>query len=174
VSEAKEIEGDPHTTAIHEAGHAVIHHLLGNQITYVNIRPSGNARQYGYGYANVTYRGYWYETAILGCFAGPWAHKLFTDDTPTQIGCRDDFREITRILDLCKLDEPERVALRERLKEQSRAMVIANEKSIRVVADYLIAHGELGNPAHSDGQTATEILNRLIGRNLPEPPEPAA
>jgi hypothetical protein len=48
-------------------------------------------------------------------------------------------------------------------------MVLANEASIRTVAKHLISHGDIGNPHHSFGQTATQILNSIVRTANPLP-----
>jgi hypothetical protein len=150
-------------TAIHEAGHAVIHHLCGHRVEFVNICLTGKDSDYGHGCTRVVLQ--WPHQAILGIFAGPWAQTLFSDDPPIMRGYEDDHREIDHQLRLLKLDDSQRAELRADLKKKSRALVEENEKNIRTVADFLLEHGCIGKP--DDGGTeATETLKRLIRTNL--------
>jgi hypothetical protein len=143
-----------YATAIHEAGHCVVNHLLGDEVMFVTIHNCDGNGMTTVGNSSD-------ENSVIGGFAGPWAQKLFSDEPPTLMECSDDYDQINRILGISSAHHP-RVALRERLKEKSREMVIAHEKQIRAVADLLSERGYLG--FHwDDGAKATETLNVLVG-----------
>jgi hypothetical protein len=159
IRECDEIEA----TALHEAGHAVIHHLLGNTVSFVTMCDDTEN-------AKVTATKHSDNDWVIGGFAGPWAQQLFSDDPPTQAGCSHDYRLINETLGISSAQDPQ-VSLREELKERARQMVLANETSIRTVAKHLISHGDIGNPHHSFGQTAAQILDNIIRTSNPLPAE---
>jgi hypothetical protein len=146
------------TSALHESGHAVIHHLLGNPVILATL-----CNEDGDPMVTVS-EGPNVRWVVLGGFAGGWAHKLFSDQNPTFYECSHDFERIEKLLAAIEPDEAARKVLWEEMKEASRELVLANEQRIRVVADHLMKFTDIGNPAHSYGQTASEIISLLIAQ----------
>jgi hypothetical protein len=153
--------------AIHEAAHAVVFHLLGVRVLYVTIQP--NRRALGH-VTPVRYKIPRYlEALIIGGFAGSWATKLFTDCRKGEFRhSSSDSRNINRNLRHIASDPFTRNVLRRMLKAESAAIVLANEKHIRTVADFLIENKHFGNWRYVNGnQEASEQLNRLVRRDPP-------
>jgi hypothetical protein len=157
-----------YVSAIHEAGHCVVHHLLGTTVIFATIRSQVESPWEGM--VEVTHSNGELDDAknanwIVGCFAGRWAQKLFSGEPLFKGDADQDHDNIDRTLDRMlgryRVDDPERVALREKLKLRSREMVKANEKSVRAVAAHLVECGYLGVP-WDGGAKATETLNLLV------------
>jgi hypothetical protein len=144
-------------TCWHEAGHAVIHTLLGNTVSFVTV-----CNRDGNGMVNTTAKRSDADL-VIGGYGGFWSEKLFLRGPVTLSECSEDFRMIDHTLGISSEQDP-RVALREELKARSREMVLANKRQIRAVADFLCRYESIGDPAHSFGETATEILHHLIVR----------
>src|SRR5690348_13070352 len=81
--------------AIHEAGHAVVHHVMGIRVDRANIVPRGNfngrvsvTRPYDRTYGDAL------PEYIVGTFAGYWAEKLLADYSQEEwmllSGCMSD------------------------------------------------------------------------------------
>jgi len=156
-----------YVAAIHEAGHCVVHHLLGTTVIFATIRPQVGSPWEGM--VEVVHSNDELDddaNLIVGCFAGPWAQKLFSGQPLFKGDADQDHETIDRTLDSMlgryRLDDPERVALREKLKLRSREIVKANEERIRALAAHLIECGYLGVP-WDGGAKATETLNVLVG-----------
>lgn len=148
-------------TCIHEAAHAVISFILfAESVTYVSVIPDPSKDEAGR--TNIIECEYLPEHSLRAGFAGMHAQSLWTD-APRNAGCSDDFTKIQIILDRLSpyMDQPARVKLRARVREESLAMVIANEVAIRRVAEYLLEHGEIGQ-IDDYGKSAKEVLARLI------------
>jgi len=151
---------DINSTAHHEAGHAVIHHIHGTKVILVTLCDHNED-----GLTQTEKR--MDNDYVIGGFAGPWAQELFSEEPMTESTRRewsDDFQmidDILRILPNDAADSPQMI-LREKLREESRRKVVEYEDSIRHVADHLLRYGDIGNPAHSYGESANQILMRLI------------
>jgi hypothetical protein len=155
--------GHIETTAFDHAAKAVIHHLLGNTVLLVTMSTYGDD-----GIVHVDERSR--IDFIIATFAGPWAQRFFSGQPATMFECDESFRLIDEALGISSpLDS--QVVIREELKAQARQMVLANETSIRTVAKHLISHGDIGNPHHSFGWTATQILDNIIRTANPLPVE---
>jgi hypothetical protein len=153
--------GHIETTAFDYAAKAVINHLLGNPLILVTMSICGDD-----GIVHVDERST--INFIIATFAGPWAQKFFSGQPATMLDCDESFCLIDELLGITSpLDS--QVVIREELKEQARQMVLANETGIRTVAQHLISHGDIGNPHHSFGWTATQILDNIICTANPLP-----
>jgi hypothetical protein len=155
--------GHIETTAFDHAAKAVVHHLLENTVILVTMSADGDE-----GIVHVDERSR--INFIIATFAGPWAQKFFSDQPATMLECDESFCLIDELLGITSpLDS--QVVIREELKEHARQMVLANETSIRTVAKHLVSHGDIGNPHHSFGWTATQILYNIIRTANPLPAE---
>jgi hypothetical protein len=164
--------------ATHEAGHAVINHILGADVLWVSIQPyreSDGSMVWGVTEASGQCLGDGIRSKvinILGIFAGPWAQFCFTGECPKKGQVRDDLQSVDRVLDSMNLDLATRWVTMERLKARSRKLVEANEKNIRAVAGYLLEFGDIGGPGGWPKNredwlkkpTARARLNQLVGR----------
>lgn len=164
---------EKHETAMHESGHAVIHHLLGNRVTYVTIVSNNRKRTSGH----VTTAHYWptpkeiaardfkcHESYIVGCFAGYWAAKFFSDyPIVARLNCRSDFRDIDQTLRHITDDPVNRQKLRAALKERSKTLVLENERAIRRVAQVLLKEKYFGNWRYLDcNREAADKLDKIL------------
>lgn len=148
------IERRSYTTAIHEAGHAVIYVALGIEVYSVQMCN-------GDGDGLVTAGKGSNADQIIGGFAGPWAQKLFSDEPPTNAECSEDFRKIDQMLGIASpVSSSPQMMLREELKWESRRMVITNEQNICAVANYLVNFGHIGWP--EDPLCASEIIRNIL------------
>jgi len=139
------------TIALHEAGHAVIGVLLGNEVDFVRV-DDGEGACGGSGLRSNA-------ESVIATFAGPWAQRLFSDEPPTNAECSEDFRAIDQTLRIVSPFSCPQIMRREELKWESRRMVIANERSIRELADMLVKWGYIGWPAT---MSATEIIKSIL------------
>lgn len=152
------------TIALHEAGHAVIRVLLGNAVDFVRVDDDGEGACGGSGQCSNA-------ESVIATFAGPWAQRLFSDEAVSEATMSEwsqDFRSIDQTL---RIDSPAscpQMMLREELKWESRRMVIANERSIRALADVLVKWGHIGWPATIP---ATEIIKNILDPSHFGPPE---
>jgi len=145
----------PHTLAIHEAGHAVTAIVLGYDVAFIDIhKPNGG------GLTRV-------ETCppdedVIITAAGGWAQLLFSDEPPTWSGCTSDLNQINTAMGIvypCPL--PDRIVWREELRMIALRSVIAHEREIHFVADYLVVHGSIGQEDGS-GLLASEIILDIL------------
>jgi hypothetical protein len=134
----------PRTISIHESGHCIACVVLGYDVAWVTIRLDGGGLTR-------------HETcpaddgAIIE-FAGGLAQLLFSDQ-PTEAGCASDATKINERLGVVRGQE---------LRMRSLQLVLEHERHIRAVADYLVLHGEIGDPDHSDPALfASEIIKTL-------------
>src|SRR6202035_2753076 len=97
------------------------------------------------------------------------ATKLFTDYRKGEFRhSSSDSRNINRNLRHIASDPFTRNVLRRKLKAESAAIVLANEKNIQTVADFLVENKHFGNWRYANGnQSASEQLNQLVRRDPP-------
>lgn len=154
--EAEKLDRKPFTTAIHEAGHAIVHLALGHQVAFVTIVPAEK------------YRGLTLAEPcspadeILLSFAGGWAQRLFSDEPPKLGELRSDLEAVNRILNIPPVfPTPALILQREELCVRALKIVIANEQAIKVVADYLVQHKEIGREDGA-GLFAGDIIKNIL------------
>lgn len=153
--------------AVHEAGHAVIHHILGIRVNRATIIPRGDyngrvsvTRPYDRTYGDAL------PEYILGTFAGYWAEKLLADYPQEEWmllgGCMSDRIQIAGALD--GLLQEGRLAaydcalkLRKELKEVSRMLVLERQTALLTFAERLFVARKM------ERDEVREMLQRLTG-----------
>lgn len=148
----------PHPDAWHEAGHAVVAHLLGGQVRGVSLECDEDEFE---GRAEVLWQGL-ARAELLRCtalvaFAGPLFELELgdtdaADDASLQSSWRLDEQEAERALAELEPDPERRAGLRLRLVSEVRDLArdpVVREHVLRV-AEALDAHGSLDETLFAD------------------------
>jgi hypothetical protein len=144
--------------AWHEAGHAVVAHLLGGRIVSVTLEPEED----GYGARSAIEWGASDEAAVANlsgrvALAGPIAeverfggHEL--DDVHVLAAWEADWQEIERCAAVLEREEEGQKRVMERWAREVRTMLLdpGVEELVARVADALEAHGELDETLFED------------------------
>jgi hypothetical protein len=103
------------------------------------------------------------DDEIVAIFAGGWAQRLFSDRPPKMWELRPDHEEINRILNIpAVFPAPALILQREKLCVRALELVIANERAIRAVADYLVKHKEIGDAEGRWSPNAGDIIKTIL------------
>jgi ATP-dependent Zn protease len=156
------------TIAYHEAGHALMAHLLGGQVRSVTIEPDRDDGPERQGDTQILWRRRgvsdreYAQMAVQVCLAGPVAEMIYTGD-PYHPGMvaewAGDWREAWELATVLQPDERKRlkwleevsVRLYHRLKQDDYWAALA------ALADNLLAHETL------EGEQVAEIISDWLG-----------
>lgn len=136
-------------TACHEAGHAVIGHILERNVRKVTIIPRdgylGHALSYGHVGTNYWTKRRQMETAILSLYGGVFAEKELTGRRHNWTGATFD---LDKIVDIALSEEGESAdAYLRWARSKARRMVQIHRLQIEAVATALMEAGTLDREA---------------------------
>jgi ATP-dependent Zn protease len=166
-------------TAYHEAGHAVVWHLLGRVIDYVTLDDDWFTESLGHtSYripsdeerSNAEFYVRYLEDRIITAYAGGYASQKLCQEYD-EAGCANDLRQVAEYNSALG-GSPEEAAERlPRLSEEARALVERGWTAIEALAAVLLEEEDVS------GVKAAAIIQAALAEppranRLDDPPEP--